>query len=52
MTCLDPEQTGGKKQRDEWQKSNNECEKLDYGIDRGGAEEYRIAICVETATTA
>jgi len=26
----------GKKQRDEWQKSNNECEKLDYGIDRGG----------------
>ena len=29
MTCLDPEQTGGGRQRDEWQKSNNECEKLD-----------------------
>jgi len=51
MTCLDPQEPGEKKQRDEWQKRNNECENLDHGVDRG-SEEYRITICVEKATTA
>jgi hypothetical protein len=29
-----PRTAGEKKQPDEWQKSNNECEKLDCGVDR------------------